>query len=191
MGRLSSYVAVLSNRGKLLVFMNLLFFGSVFITVVVLNWYLPPPFYGEHSSPFPHLLQYDPFWQFWIIFINNLIVSSFLIITLPGFAFFPLSGALLAFRAYIWGELIYNQPPFVLLAALPVIVLEGLAYTIAAVSGIVVGMSWIKPRWLYTESVGRKTALKKSAKEFLILYLFIIFFLFIAAIAEVMFLFLY
>jgi hypothetical protein len=87
--------------------------------------------------------------------------------------------------------LIYDQPPFVLLAALPIIVLEGLAYTIAAVSGIIVGMSWIKPSWLYAESVGRQTALKKSAKEFLILYLFIILFLFIAATAEVTFLFLY
>lgn len=104
---------------------------------------------------------------------------------MPGFAFFPLSSAFLAYRALIWGFLLSRQPTWLLLIAMPTVILEGLGYCFAASAGTIVGLSWIKPKWVYgAETLNRIEAFKRALKECLTNYFFVTIFLFLAAIIE-------
>jgi hypothetical protein len=119
------------------------------------------------------------------IFIYNVALSAFVAVTLPGFVFFPLSTAFLLYRAAIWGLLLHCQPTWVLLVALPALVFEGEGYVFAAVAGSVVGISWLRPKWLGSgEGLPRFAALKKALKECLIMYLPVVALIFCAATIE-------
>jgi len=69
---------------------------------------------------------------------------------------------------------------------MPTIVFEGLGYAFAAVAGVVVGVSWVSPRWVYggEGSLRRVEAFKKAFKECLVLYFFAAVLLLIAAVIE-------
>jgi hypothetical protein len=118
------------------------------------------------------------------IFIFNLIISSLVFISLPGFLFFPLSGALLLYRAILWGFLLYTFPLRIFLMALPTVVLEGEAYVLAALAGTLVGMSWAKPVWTNRAQRSRLEALRTMLKEFMGISLAVVILLFAAAIVE-------
>ncbi len=185
MPKLSSLLSLLSSRVKLVVFMNLFFFGGVFVTALMLGFLLPPQLYEGPPAQFSATVSGSLILTVLSIFVFNLIVSAFVIITLPGFVLFPLSAAFLVYRAFIWGVLIYESPNWVFLIALPTLVLEGEGYVFAAVAGTLVGISWIKPKWVCkAESVSRAESLKKALRECAWAYVFVMMFLFIAAIVE-------
>jgi hypothetical protein len=186
MVRLSSYLAVFYVRDKLLALMNLAFFGCVFVISVVSEFLIPPkPYLGSYPS-FPEIpLNFDFLLTVFSIFLFNLSVSAFTVVTLPGFVFFPLSMVFLLFRAVIWGLLLYYQPTWVFLIVVPTLVLEGEAYCFAAVAGMVVGASWIKSEWLFHDgNFSRVEAFKKALRECLVIYVFVVLFLFFAAVLE-------
>lgn len=96
-----------------------------------------------------------------------------------------LSTGLLLFRGFLWGLLLFCQPTWVALISLPVVVLEGFGYTLAAVAGTVVGVSWLRPKRLYVGvNVSRIETLKQGLRESLIIYMFVALILFFAAIVE-------
>jgi hypothetical protein len=165
--------------------MNFGFFLSVFFSVAAYEWTSPyPPYYS--SSPFPRFSTDEdiPFLIF-STFVNNLFLSAFIFVTLPGFIFFPLSSVVLVYRGYVWGCLLAYLPTRLLLMALPTVVLEGLGYCFAATAGTVAGLSWIKPKWVYGgEQLRRAEAFKKALREFLAIYIFVAIFLFFAAVVE-------
>ena len=185
MTKLSSLLSLLSSRVKLVVFMNLFFFGGVFVTALMLGFLPPPQLYEGPPAQFSATVSGSLILTVLSIFVFNLIVSAFVIITLPGFVLFPLSAAFLVYRAFIWGVLIYESPNWVFLIALPTLVLEGEGYVFAAVAGTLVGISLIKPKWVCkAESVSRAESLKKALRECAWAYVFVMMFLFIAAIVE-------
>lgn len=172
------------KRLRLLVFMSSIFFSGIFLSVLVSEWLSPSPLYfGSHflvdsfDGNLPLLI--------FSIFFSNMFLSSFVFITLPGFAFFPLSSAVLVYRAYIWGFLLSRQPTWLLLVAMPTVILEGLGYCFAASAGTLVGVSWIKPKWVYsTDDYNRVKAVKRALRECLTFYFYVVLLLFLAAIVE-------
>lgn len=181
----SCKVAV-SSKGKFVAFMNLLFFGGFFVTALVARFLFPPPLYLGWRADVPEFLL-DSNWPLMLlgIFFFNLALSAFVFVTLPGFVFFPFSAATLLYRAILWGTLLQNVPNWLLIAVLLTLILEGEAYVFASVAGSIVGLSWIKPTWLYRqERLSRKEAIKCSLKEAANLYLVVVLFLVVAAIVE-------
>jgi len=181
-----SCLAVLFARGRLLALMNFAFFGCVFVVVFASEFLLPPQPCLESHPSFPRMFFSDNFFIMFLgIFLFNLVLSAFVVVTLPGFMFFPLSTAFLLYRAFIWGLLLHHQPTWIFLVALPTLVFEGEGYVFAAIAGTVVGGSWVKPNWLYSDgSFTRAEALKKASRECLRVYAFVFLFLLIAAVVE-------
>jgi len=161
--------------------MNLLFFGSVFITSLVLGFFFPPQLYEGLPGRFSGNLVLDVL----SIFVFNLIVSSFMFVAMPGVVLFPLSAALLVFRAFIWGALIYQLPNWVFLIVLPTLIFEGEGYVFAAIAGTLVGISWVKPEWVYPdEGLSRNVSLRKALRECAGFYVLVAAMLFVAAVVE-------
>jgi hypothetical protein len=186
MARFSSLLEVLFARWKLWTLMNFLFFGCVLVVAFVSSLLFSPVPYLSSSTRFPATFPGDNFvLMFLSIFVSNLVLSAFLVVSLPGFALFPLSTAFLVFRGLIWGTLLYRDPTWLVLVAKPTLVFEGMAYSLAAVSGTIVGASWIKPGWVYREeNFARNVAVRKAFKESLSLYVLIAIILLMAAIVE-------
>lgn len=182
---LSSYLKVLSKRGRPLALMNLAFFGSVLLTTVVCDLMLPRSLL-DSLSPFAQVfLGNNILATFLSIFLYNMLFSAFLVVTLPGFAFFPLSAGFLLYRAFTWGFLLHYQPTWILVVSIPTLVLEGESYALAAVAGTIVGASWTRPKWAYkAESFKRAEALKEAFRECLGLYFFVAILLLVAAVVE-------
>jgi len=183
--KLSSLLSLLSSRVKLVVFMNLFFFGGVFVTALMLGFLLPPQLYEGPPAQFSATVSGSLILTVLSIFVFNLIVGSFIVVALPGFVLFPLSAALLVFRAFIWGALIYQLPNWVFLIALPTLIFEGEGYVFAAVAGTLVGISWVKPEWVYPgEGVSRNVSLRKAFRECAWFYVLVAAMLFVAAVVE-------
>ena len=174
------------ERWKLLVVLNLLFFSTVTVTLFIAGLTMQPSLANSDWEPSgSQLLPFGGWLGMMLgIFIFNLIVSSLVFISLPGFIFFPLSGALLLYRAILGGFLLYTFPLRIFLMALPTVVLEGEAYVLAASGGTLVGMSWVKPVWTNRAQSSRLEALRTMLKEFMRIYLTLAILLFAAAIAE-------
>lgn len=186
MADLSSLFSILGLRGRFLILMNLLFFGAVFITTLVSGLFLPPQLYTGQSGGFSRGFFSDNLiLEVLSILLFNLVMASLGVVTLPGFALFPLSGVFLVYRAFIWGLFIYQSPNSVFLVALPTLVLEGEGYAFAAVAGTLVGMSWIRPEWIYKgENISKMESLKKALRESAWLYVLVVMVLFVAAVVE-------
>jgi hypothetical protein len=184
--KFSLLLARLSARGKLLAFMNFVFFGSFFLFVILFDAMLYPSLYPDLELPFSKLFSSSSIYLVILsVFLSNLFLSAIAIVTLPGFVFFPLSAGFLLFRSFIWGFLFCQQPTWVFLVAVPTLIIEGEAYCIAAVCGTVVGASWVKPKWIFIdESLNRIGALKKALEECVWLYVFVVLLLSVAAVIE-------
>jgi hypothetical protein len=184
-------VATLRGRSGLLVVFNVLFFGAVFVSALAASFmFVPPPIEGE-VSVFPSLFRNNWVLTFLGIFAFNLFASAFLIVTLPGVAFFVLSAFPLVYRGALWGFLLTLTSSHQFLAALPTVILEGEAYVIAALAGFVFGLSWLQPKWAFKgEGLSRKDAFVRAFKECFHLYVLIGFILFVAALVETVTLFL-
>lgn len=186
MGFFKACFDVALRRGKIVVFMNLLYFCCVFVVTSLAQFLFVPPLYSGWSPDVPKILL-EGGWVFMIfgIFVFNFVLSAIIVVTLPGIVFFPLSAGFLLFRAVLWGLLLYGLPNWLFLAVLPTLVLEGEAYVFAGVAGAVVGVSWVRPKILYREgNLSRVEAFKKALRECLRLYFFVAVLLFVAAIVE-------
>lgn len=182
---LDSCIVSLSFRGRFLALLNSLFFGCVFVVVLLAQFLLSPPLYSGWSPRVPEDFVRSDLSMFIAIFVFNFVISAFTIVTLPGIVFFPLSIFFLLFRGVLWGLLLYSLPTWLFLAVMPTFVLEGEAYVFAALSGAIVGFSWIKPTFVYPdEALSRINAFKKSIKELLRLYVFVALLLLLAAVVE-------
>lgn len=178
-------VLVLVRRGSLFLVVNVLYFGFILVGALlaqvpgfVVVYELPTSTSVLDLSVHPLLLVAE-------IFLFNLVVSGLLLITLSGLMFFVLSFGVVLWRALLWGMLIAQLPSPQFFVVLPTFVLEGEAYVIAAVAGIVLGLSWLKPEWVFKgERLSRRQALSATFKEFIRLYVWVIFFLFVSAVVE-------
>lgn len=173
------------KRSLLLAVLNLVYFCSILIGALLMQFLfwqrLVWPF-GEYPSS----VEDDPLVLFVDIFVSNLVLSAFVMVTLVGLAFFVLPFAVVCFRAVVWGMLIQQLPTVQFLAAFPTSVLEGVGYVLAAVAGMILGLSWLKPNWAFTnEELRRVEDLRKAWKECIMLYALVFVFLFVAAIVEV------
>jgi len=180
-------VGVVVRRRRLFVLLNQLFFWVVLVVALLMAFLsVPPPFYGEKFEGLPYFLFGDN-WVLMIlgIFVFNLVFSAFLIVTLPGLAFPLFSLAFLLYRAVVWGGLLAFASTSQFVVALPTLILEAEAYVLAAMSGTVLGLSWLKPERIYgSEGLSRREALGVAFKEAFHVYVLIAAILFFAAIVE-------
>lgn len=183
---LRSCMKSVAERGKLLAVFNALYFCSIFVAAWVASvLFVPPPYEGWSPEILRTFLNGNSLFMVVGIFLSNLVLSAFVVVTLPGLVFFPLSSVTMVLRAILWGLLIYPLPSWAFIVALPTLILEGEAYVLAAVAGTTWGMSWLKPSWIYKgEKISRFDALKMASKECQHLYFFVILLLFVGAVVE-------
>lgn len=168
--------------------MNLMFFGSMLVPGFFVRY--PPlieePITEDMAGRIKALLAYGPLLLAVYIFVVNIFLSAFLVVTLSGLPFFALPAFFLAWRGYIWGTLLTHVPTPIFLLALPTMVLEGEAYVVAAVAGMNLGLSWLKPKWVYRDGeISRSDALKLAFKECAYTYVLVALLLTVAAVVEV------
>ena len=178
-------LGILLRRSAVLAVMSIVYFGSVFVAVLWAQVQVPPPYVGVPVELPEFLSGLD--WPLMIIgiFFFNLVWSSFIIVTLPGLVFFPLSAGVLVYRGFLWGLLLRQMPTSLFLVVLPTVVLEGESYVLASVTGTILGMSWLKPDWVFKkEGLPRLESFKKALGECLWLYVFVAVVLFVAAVVE-------
>jgi hypothetical protein len=120
-----------------------------------------------------------------LTFVLNLMLGSFLVITLPSLLI-PFSGLLMGIcRAILWGLLLSPTTPQLALTMIPhslTLILEGQGYILAMLAAYVQGKAFLWPRTLRvaTRWQGYKAGVKRSVQ----LYLLVILVLAIAAIYE-------
>jgi hypothetical protein len=171
----------ISSHWRLLSAFNALFFSVVTGVDLAMALFSPPVvYYGQRVYVLPQFLYGSLPLMILFIFCFNFAFSAFAVVTLPGFLFFPLSSALLAFRAVQWGLILYPLPASLFLQALPTLVLEGEAYVIAAGVGTVVGYSWLKR----PEDKSRSEAFARAFKRGASAYVFVVLLLLAAAAVE-------
>jgi hypothetical protein len=164
--------------------LNWLFFGfivvgSVFGKMGVVEVY---------SWPFGEVLPVDvnnALLLVGFVFVFNLVLSGFVLVTLTGLAFFGLPLFLLSFRAFLWGMLLNGLSTPLFLAALPTLMLEGEGYVLAALAGVDLGLSWLKPKLAYAgEDLSRSESVKRAFRDCARIYVLVALLLFAAAVIE-------
>lgn len=174
-----------SRRIPVFVLMNALFFGSILIGALLAQdqnflFYV----LRMNESIFPSELS-DPLFMVVYIFLSNIVVSAFLLVTLTGLLFFAFPMIILVDRAIFWGALLNLLSTPLFFAAFLTIILEGMGYVLASIAGINLGLSWLKPDWAYrAEQISRIRALKKAIRECIYIYVLVTMLLLAAAIVE-------
>lgn len=175
----------LARRLPFFALINLVFFGSVLIGVFFAQPATPP--LSEKFAPpsfFP-LLQSDLPTLVVVIFLSNLVLSAFLLLTLTGMVFFAIPVVVLVWRAWDWSNMISQLPTSLFLVALPTMILEGEGYVMASAAGVVLGLSWLMPSLIFDgESLSRVEALKRAFREAGYVYIVVATILFVAALVE-------
>lgn len=165
--------------------LNTLFFDSIFLGVLLGQFLYVHPYEGGSVGTLPwyHGLS----WPSMVLtfFLSNLVVSGFVMLTLSGLVFFPLTAVVLAWRGTMWGIML-NQPTIApLLLVIATFVLEGEGYVLASMAGTILGSSWLKPNWVYKDRhLSGLNALKTASKEALCLLFLCVVLLFLAAVVE-------
>ena len=179
-----SCFSLISRRSLLFVVMNTLFFGFIIVGAFLAQFQSFPSyewtlsegvFVGEWGLPVMILA----------IFLFNLVVSAFSLVTLTGLVFFALPVVVLSVRAVIWGALLnqLSTPQFFL--AFPTLVLEGEGYVLASLAGVILGLSWLRPDWAYGgEGSSRLEAFKMAWKDCMRLCVLVMLLLFLGAVVE-------
>lgn len=181
---LKSCVSVVWERGWVLVVLNWLFFGFIAFGGLLGQFGVVEVYYWPFGEIFSVELG-NAFLTVGFIFVFNLILSSFVVVTLTGLAFFGLPLFFIFFRAFLWGVLLNGLSTPLFLAALPVMMLEGEAYVLGALAGVNLGLSWLKPKWVYKgEALTRSEVVKMVAKEAGGIYVLVSVLLLVAAVAE-------
>jgi len=179
--------AVVSKRALLFVVLNWLFFGSLLVGAFVaesgavraFRWSVGAEVFSLKSSNVVLLVV--------SIFFFNLVVSGFVLVTLTGLALFVLPFGFLSVRAFLWGRLLEGLSTPLFLAALPTLILEGEGYVMASLAGIILGLSWLKPRWMYKgEELSRSRAVKMAFQDSARIYVWVGVLLLMGTIVEAM-----
>lgn len=180
---LGSCKAFLLSEWRLISYLNVLFYGVVFGSALLAGFLLAPPLVsGQPPLVLPEYVVGNGILLFLFIFVSNLGFSAFAVVTLPGLVFFPLSAVALAYRGVLWGLLFFSLSLKSFVVLLPVAVLEGEAYVIAAATGMIAGFSWVRP----SESMSRTQSLRGTLKRGLWAYVLVVLLLLIAAVVETM-----
>lgn len=172
----------LLKRRSLFWLMNVLYFGSVLVAALVAG--------RQYALLDGRGVEWDSAGAggfvalFVSIFLFNLFVSGFLMLTFTGLLFFMLPAGLLVVRAALWGSMLNRLSTPAFLAALPTLLLEGEGYVIAGVAGANLGLSWLKPSWMSGDVVSRRDALRQAVKECAYLYVLVAVLLLAAAVVE-------
>jgi len=170
----------------LLIVLNWLFFGVMIVGVFfqeagfagVLRWPVGEKAFTVEIGDAGVLLA--------SVFFNNLVLSGFVLVTLTGLGFFGLPLFFLCLRAFFWGLLLGRLSTPLFLAALPTLVLEGEGYVLAALAGVVLGLSWLRPRLVYPgEELSRSEAVRRAFRECMCIYILVALILFVAAVVEI------
>jgi len=172
----------LLKRRSLFALMNVLYFGSMLVAALITGrqYALLDGWGAEWNS-----VGAEGFGvMFMSIFLFNLVVSGFLMLTLTGLLFFALPTGFLIVRAALWGSMLNQLSTPAFLAALPTLLLEGEGYVIAGVAGANLGLSWLKPSWISDGVVSRRDTLKQAVKECTHLYVLVAALLLAAAVVE-------
>ncbi len=173
-------IELLSNRAMVFVILNWVFFSSILMGSLLVQ---------VERVTTPISVELKSFWEaaslVGRVFVFNLFVSSFMVVTLPGIAFFALSPLLLFVKGTLWGSSLANMPSWRVLVILPTLILEGEAYVLAGVAGVNLGLSWLRPWWLYEGDIPRKEAFLKAWNECSHIYSWVTMILFLAAVMEV------
>lgn len=181
---LKSSILTLSSRSSLFVMMNALYFGSILVAALLTQAQYPP----LYEWPTDHnIFPVDGGFLTMVmnIFLFNLVVNGFLLVTLTGLLFFALPAGVVLMRAAFWGIMFNQLPTPQFLIALPTVILEGEGYIVASVAGINLGLSWLKPDWSYKgQQLSRLEALKMAFKECARVYILVAMLLLVAAIVE-------
>jgi len=167
-----------------LAILNWLFFGFI----VVGGLLVQAGAVEVYAWPFGEVFSVgvtNAFLLFGVIFLFNLVLSGFVLVTLSGLAFFGLPLFFLSFRAFLWGMLLNGLSTPMFLAALPTLMLEGEGYVLAALAGVNLGLAWLKPKWAYGEAeLSRLDAIKRALKDCARVYVLVAAFLLVAAVVE-------
>jgi len=184
---LRGVLSVVSKRGWLLVILNWLFFGFVVVGSLLSGLVSFGQFILLPASEVSPFAQTSPFLLFGFIFVFNLVFSGFAFVTVTGLVFFALSPILLSLRGFLWGVLFAGASTSQFFVILPTLVLEGEGYVFAALAGLLLGLSWLKPEWAYAgESLSRSQALIRALKDGAYIYVLVASLLLAAAIVETM-----
>jgi len=179
-----SCFSLISRRSLLFVTMNALYFGSITVGAFIAQ-FQSLPFYEWTSSERVFVGDWGLPVMILVIFLSNLVVSAFFLVTLTGLVFFALSVVVLLVRGVFWGALLNQLPTPQFLLAMPTFVLEGEGYVLASLAGVILGLSWLKPGWAYgQESLSRLKSFEKAWKDCVRIYVLVTVFLFVAAVVE-------
>lgn len=172
------------SRSWVLVVLNWLFFGFIVVGSVLGQMGIVE----VYSWPFGEVLPVDVSNVLLVVgfvFVFNLVLSGFVLVTLTGLAFFGLPVFFLCFRALLWGNLLSGLSTPSFLVVLPTLMLEGEGYVLAALAGVNLGLSWLKPNWAYRgEGLSRLDAVKKAFMDCARIYVLVTLFLLVAAVVE-------
>jgi len=181
-----SLFSVVWRRVWFLIVLNWLFFGFIVVGGLLVQAGVVEVYAWPFGEVFP-VEAADPLFLVGFIFVFNLVLSGFVLVTLTGFAFFGLSLFFLCLRAFLWGTLLSGLSTPLFLVALPTLILEGEGYVLAALAGVVLGISWLKPNWVFREAdedLSRSEAVKRTLKECARIYVLAALILLIAAVVE-------
>jgi len=177
--------STVSRRLWVLVVLNWLFFGFI----VVGSFVGQAGVVGVNVWPLGEIFPVEEgnvLFLIGVIFVLNLVLSGFVLVTLTGFVFFGLSVFFLSLRAFLWGTFLNELSTPLFLLALPTVMLEGEGYVLASLTGVGVGLSWIKPKWMFRgeENLSRVGAVKRALKEAGRVYVLVVMFQLAAAVLE-------
>lgn len=178
--------ALVQSRWKSIVFLNLVFFGCLLLTLVFAEYQLQTPVdLGWHPSVLGDLSGAGWIGMMLSIVAFNLVLNGFLVGSLSGILLFPLPIGFLFYHAFNLGLILWALPSSVFWSTMFAFVFEGEAYVFGALGGALVGLSWIMPNWIYgPEHLSRTVAVRKSLKELACFYLIAVILLLIAAAIE-------
>jgi len=185
-GFLKKSLNIVSGRMLLLIVLNWVFFGVMIVGVFfeeagfagVLRWPVGEEAFTVEIGDAVLLLV--------SVFFTNLVLSGFVLVTLTGLGFFGLPLFFLCLRAFFWGFLLSRLSTPLFLAAFPTLILEGEGYVLAALGGVVLGLSWLRPRLVYPrEELSRSEAVRRAFKECAHIYILVALILFAAAVVEI------
>jgi len=179
---LKKCLKIISKQRVLFVLLNWLFF----VTMLLAPFFISNHYVESEDGFFnSSLVRDNALLMVLNIFLFNLLVSAFALMTLTGFLFFAISGVFFLVRAWFWGALLNGLSTMHLLIVLPTLILEGEGYVLAALAGIDVGLSWLRPQSVFKEEgLSRRDAFKRALMECGYIYVLVVFFLFVAAIVE-------
>jgi hypothetical protein len=180
--------SVIVSRYKIIAIVNLVFFGSIILILSILTIRLS-------SQPIMNLQPSDSssaqtcinwFAKSLTILSHNLF-NSFVFSFLPGAIFFPAALVYPVLNGLLWGGISYGLTDSQFLQIFPTFPVEGEAIVLAATAGMILGVSRLKPSWLYKDEQRlRLGTFRMALREALAIYLLAILFFVVAALIETM-----